>query len=299
MTHTTPGVGEEDWRRATCALPCGYPVATRRVELSPVNDLELAIASAEAGARVVVEHFGQTTAAELKGTNDPVTHADKASEAAIVDLIRQHRPNDTIIAEEGTGTAGGSRRWLIDPLDGTVNFVHGIPQVSVSVAMYDAALPAVAVIIDPLRDETFTAQQGGGARCNGQRMTASVADSLSGTVMATGFFYDHDRYADEYTRPVTAVLEHANGVRRFGSAALDLAWTAAGRFDGYWELGVAPWDIAAGILLVREAGGIVTDPFGGQASPDTRLIVAAGAAVHEPLRRLIEENLSDRLRGAP
>ena len=261
-----------------------------------MNDLELAMACAEAGAAVVLRHFGERPGLDLKGANDPVTPVDRESEAVIVGLIRAHRPNDTIIAEEGTGVAGGARRWLIDPLDGTVNFVHGIPQVSVSVALYDGDAALVAAIADPIRDELFTAEAGRGTRCNGKAVSMSGADDLAGTVMATGFFYDHDRYAAEYTRPVTAVLERVNGVRRFGSAALDLAWTATGRFDGYWELGVAPWDIAAGILLVREAGGVVTDPYGVWATPETRLIVAAGAHIHESLRVLIEANLPDRLR---
>ena len=146
--------------------------------------------------------------------------------------------------------------------------------------------------------EIFTAQAGRGARCNGREIAVSPGVELARTVVATGFFYDHDRYAAEYTKPVAAVLERVNGVRRFGSAALDLAWTATGRFDGYWELGVSPWDIAAGILLVREAGGVVTDPFGSAAVPETRLIVAAGPGIHGPLRLLIEANLSDRLRGS-
>ena len=261
-----------------------------------MNDLDLAIASAEAGAAIVLRHFGEGHPADFKGVNDPVTAVDRASEAAIVDLIRAERPLDSIIAEEGAGSVGGSRRWLIDPLDGTVNFVHGIPQVCVSVALYDGDTPLAAAIVDPIRHETFTAEAGTGAACNGRPITTSRAGRLAETVMATGFFYDHDQFAADYTRPVTAVLERANGVRRFGSAALDLAWTAAGRFDGYWELGVAPWDIAAGILLVREAGGIVTDPFGRPSNPESRLIVAAGRGVHEPLRRLIESNLTDRLR---
>lgn len=261
-----------------------------------MNDLELTIACAKAGAAIVLRHFGDSQTADLKGPNDPVTQVDRQSEAVIVDLIRTHRPDDTIVAEEGSGVAGGARRWLIDPLDGTVNFVHGIPQVAVSVALYDGDSALAAAIADPIRSELFTSEAGSGAHCNGRPIAVSGADELTGTVMATGFFYDHDRYAADYTRPLTAVLERVNGVRRFGSAALDLAWTAAGRFDGYWELGVSPWDIAAGMMLVREAGGVATDPYGQRATPDTRLIVAAASGVHEPLRLLVEANLSQRLR---
>ncbi len=130
-------------------------------------------------------------------------------------------------------------------------------------------------------------------------ISTSGADDLKQSVVATGFFYDHDRYAAEYARPLAEVLARVNGIRRFGSAALDLAWTAAGRFDGYWELGVAPWDIAAGTLLVREAGGSVTDPFGAEATPQTRLVVAADRGIHELLRRIVEDSLPDRLRPLP
>ena len=264
-----------------------------------MEDLELAVACASAGAEIVLAQFGTSPQADLKGTNNPVTEVDRASEAAIVTLIEAHRPEDAIIAEEGTGSgAPRARRWLIDPLDGTVNFVHGIPQVSVSVAVYEADEPLAAAIADPLCDEIFTAAAGAGTSLNGTPQTVSGAAGLSGTVVATGFAYDHDRYAAEYT-PLAAVLAKVNGVRRFGSAALDLAWTACGRFDGYWELGVAPWDIAAGILMVREAGGIVTDPFGNPARPESSNVVAAGPLLHEPLRAVVATNLPDRLREAP
>ncbi len=233
---------------------------------------------------------------DLKGANNPVTAVDRESEAAIVDLIRAHRPEDTIVAEEGSGSRRGPRRWLVDPLDGTVNFLHSIPQVSVSIALYDAEDPLVAAIADPIGHELFTAEVGQGARRNGSPIRVSAATKLESTVMATGFAYDHDLYAADYTQPLTAVLERVNGIRRFGSAALDLAWVAAGRFDGYWELGVAPWDIAAGIVLVREAGGRVTDPWGHDATTDTDLIVAAGTGVHKPLRETVAGALPDRLR---
>jgi len=260
-----------------------------------LNDLELAIAGARAGADIVLEHFGVRPETSFKGVNDPVTAVDRASEAAIVDLIRTHRPADAIIAEEGSGSDGGPRRWLIDPLDGTVNFVHGIPQISLSIALYDGNEALVGVIADPIRNEIYTATSGGGAYCNEQLISVGDTDQLASAVVATGFGYDHDRFADDYTRPLTAVLERVNGVRRFGSAALDLAWTAMGRFDGYWELGVAPWDIAAGILLVREAGGRVTDAFGSSASPETSVVVAAGPAIHEDLRVIVERHLPRRM----
>lgn len=261
-----------------------------------MDDLDVAKAAAAAGAQVVRRHFGTGVTATLKGNNDPVTEVDRESERVIVDLIRSHRPDDTIIGEEGTATAGGVRRWLIDPLDGTVNFVHSLPHIAVSIGLLDGNEPLAAVVVDPLRNEVFSSSAGNGADLDGRAITVSGAEDLKGTVVATGFAYDHDRYAADYTRPVTAVLERVNGVRRFGSAALDLAWVAAGRLDAYWEHGVAPWDIAAGILLVREAGGVATDAGGRPATPETSLIVTAGPGIHEVLRLLIEENLPERLR---
>lgn len=260
-----------------------------------MNDLELAIAAARAGGAVVARHFGASPPARMKALNDPVTAVDRESELVIVDLISTQRPDDTIVAEEGGGRAGSERRWLIDPLDGTVNFVHAIPQVAVSVALYDGDEPVVAAVLDPIREETFTAAAGQGARCNGSDIAVSDATGLAGTVIATGFPYDHDRHADGYARTVGAVLREVNGIRRFGSAALDLAWTAAGRFDGYWELGVAPWDVAAGIILVREAGGVVTDPFDRRATPETPLIVAAGAGAHPALTAVVRSALPEHL----
>jgi len=263
--------------------------------LVTVKDLELAITAAEAGSAVIRKNFGRPTSIALKGANNPVTAVDREAESAIVELIRSHRPKDSILAEEGGSSSGNARHWIVDPLDGTVNFVHSIPHIGVSVALYEKETALVAVVTDPLRRETFTAQAGQGAHLNGQAIQTSTPGKLAETVIATGFAYDHNRYAKEYTRPLTAVLARVNGIRRFGSAALDLAWVAAGRFDGYWEIGVAPWDIAAGIMLVHESSGIVTDPFGCPATPNSSLIVAAGSSVHEELRLTIRSSLPKRL----
>ena len=260
-----------------------------------VDDLAVAVAAAEAGAAVVAAAFGSGGTADSKGTNNPVTDADREAEAAIVALIERHRPGDGILAEEGSGQSGGRRRWIIDPLDGTVNFVHGIPHIAVSVALYEGDRGLAATIIDVMTGERFTARAGGGAHLGGASLSVTRPQSLAGTVVATGFTYDHDRYAWEYTRALAAVLEQVNGIRRFGSAALDLAWVAAGRFDGYWELGVAPWDLAAGALLVREAGGIVTNPWGEQATPDDRLVVAAGPGIQDALRTTVLAQLPEHL----
>ncbi|MGD2050946.1 MAG: inositol monophosphatase family protein [Acidimicrobiia bacterium] len=260
-----------------------------------MNDTELAVAAALRGAAIVREGFGAPYRADLKGRFNPVTDVDLRSERAIVELITAERPGDGILAEEGGAQEGGGRRWLVDPLDGTVNFVHGIPQVSVSVAVYDGPEALAAVVVDPIRGEVFAATTGAGATLDGAPLAVSTVDELSRAVIVTGFPYDHDRHAAGYVRTVGAVLEHVNGVRRFGSAALDLAWLAAGRFDGFWEYSLAPWDTAAGIVLVREAGGIVSDALGEPFTPGGPHIVAANPAIHGALRGIVATTLPPHL----
>ena len=263
-----------------------------------MDDAEVALEAAQAGARVVRQHFGVSRTHELKGHNNPVTAADRAAEAAILSLLRRVRPADGVLGEEGSDVAsapGSTRRWIIDPLDGTVNFVHGIPHIAVSVALYRGDDPIVAAIVDPLREETFFAEAGRGATLNGTTISVAPTSELSGAVIATGFGYDRAERAADYTRPVTRILEVATGVRRAGSAALDFAWVAAGRYGGYFELDLEPWDLAGGILLVREAGGVVTDPFGTPSTPQIRLAVASNGAIHESLRTVVAAALPPRL----
>jgi len=260
-----------------------------------MNDLDVALSAARIGGEIIRDGFGRGIEAEYKGRFDPVTKVDHASEDAIVETIRSERPDDDIVAEEGGGLESGGRHWIIDPLDGTVNFVHGIPQIAVSIGLWDDATPILGVVFDPLRDETFTAETGKGARLNGADMNVSATAELERAVVATGFPYDHGDHAAEYAAALGAVLENVNGLRRFGSAALDLAWVAAGRFDAFWELGVAPWDQAAGIVLVREAGGRVTDPFGIDSVPRTRLVMASNGTLHEPLGAIVAPMVPARL----
>ena len=253
-----------------------------------MDDLHIAIQAAQAGGEVVRRFFGAAPSIEYKGKFDPVTAVDHASEEAILAVIRAHRPDDAILAEEAGGTAGDGRTWIIDPLDATVNFIHGIPHVSVSIGLYDGMTAVVGVVYDPLRDELFTAANGEGARLNGHVISVSSEDNLERSVIATGFPYDHDVKAEGLAVVVREVLRNVNGLRRFGSAALDFAWVAAGRYEGYWELGIAPWDGAAGHLLVREAGGTVTDPIGRDSTPFMGLVVASNGAIHHEFRTIIE-----------
>lgn len=253
-----------------------------------MQDLHVAIDAARAGGAIIAKHFGASPDPTYKGKFDPVTAVDLASESAVLAVIDSHRPDDPVMAEESGGSQHTGRHWIVDPLDGTVNFVHGIPHVSVSVALYEGDKGLVGVVYDPLRDELFTAADGEGARLNGHVISVSPTAQLERAVVATGFPYDHDVKADELSVVLREVLRQVNGLRRFGSAALDLAWVAAGRYDGYWEFGIAPWDGAAGLILVREAGGTVTDPLGRDSTPSMGLVVATNGTLHKNLRAIIE-----------
>ena len=251
-----------------------------------MNDLELARAAALAGAEIVADWSGRLESADFKGAVNPVTAADRESEEAILSLIIEHRPDDAIVAEEGAAREGASgRRWLIDPLDGTVNFLHGFPQVSVSVAVEDDAGGIAAVIRDVHRSEEFAAGRGAGATRDGLPIHVAGRTELHNALVATGFAYDRQERGPEYGRVVGEMLRHVRGIRRGGSAALDLAWVACGRLDGYWETDLGPWDVAAGLLLVTEAGGMTSGIERDRA--DHEEVVAANLELHPVLRRTV------------
>lgn len=254
-----------------------------------VNDLDVALTAARAGARIVAAGFRKVTAADMKGAVDPVTEVDRASEAAVFAVVRAERPDDGVLAEEGSAAeAPSGRRWVIDPLDGTVNFIHGIPQVAVSVALEDGDGGVAGVVIDPIRGEEFSAARGGGAFLNGEAISVSSRADLLRSVVSTGFAYDRQVHGPAYARVAGAVMQQVRGVRRMGSAALDLCWVACGRYDGHWEFSLSPWDVAAGFLLVAEAGGRLTDSLGGPAHHTD--VVATNGLIHEALRRVVADH---------
>ena len=185
---------------------------------------------------------------------------------------------------------------MIDPLDGTVNFVHGIPHFSVSVALWNDGTPMIGVVIDVMRGEEFVAIRGEGSRLNDQPIEVSSTGLMSDALLVTGFPYDRQEHGRAYLDVVGTALERAQGVRRIGSAALDLAWVACGRFDGYWEYGIAPWDAAAGVLLVTEAGGAVTDHEGNRDHLGAKAFVATNGVIHEELRQMVADGFPDHLR---
>lgn len=234
--------------------------------MSQVNELRDACAeAARRGGAVLREKWGTARTIEYKGGIDLVTDADKASEAALLSFLRERFPGAAILAEE-SGASGGEvagLRFWVDPLDGTTNYAHGVPHFAVNVGVADDHGLAAGATYDPLRDELFVAARGGGAFLNGSPLRHSGCDQLKRALLVTGFPYDIHQHHELPLRLFGAFMRRARAVRRFGSAALDLAWVAAGRFDGFWEQKLKPWDIAPGILIAREAGAIVTDLEGG------------------------------------
>jgi myo-inositol-1(or 4)-monophosphatase len=236
------------------------------LSVTPDPDLssavEVAVAATQAGGAILRERFGSVLDIRYKGEIDVVTEADIMAEATIVGAIREAFPDHQILAEEGsTGGSNPDHRWIIDPLDGTTNYSHGLPPFSVSVAYERAGAVQVGVIYDPTQTELFVASRGGGATLNGRPIHVSRVSILRRALVATGFPYEKELLPRALGQ-FAAFAQRSQAVRRIGSAALDLAYVAAGRFDSYWEASIRAWDIAAGILLVEEAGGTVTDITG-------------------------------------
>lgn len=253
----------------------------------------MAISAAELGGSVLRRTFRRLLAGEVseKARNDFVTAADQASETAIVEFLRVRTPELGILAEE-QGASGDARvRWVLDPLDGTLNFLRGFPHFAVSLALVAESRIELGVVHDPMRGETFSAARGGGAFCGGVRLEASRRPSLAGGFVTTGFPYRVMPYLDEYLAVFRDVFSVAGALRRPGAAALDLAHTAAGIFDGFFEFGLSAWDISAGTLLVREAGGVVSNLAGGEDVFAHGNIVAGGPHVQPELLALITPHL--------
>ncbi|MEA2238733.1 MAG: monophosphatase [Thermoanaerobaculia bacterium] len=261
------------------------------------NDVELATEAAGLGAGILLKHWEQLGKedADLKSRNDWVSRADRESEAAIVAFIREHCPNDAILGEEGGISAEGTsgRTWIIDPLDGTSNYLQHFPVWSVSIGLKTGDEITAGVVHEPLRNLFFTAERGAGAFRNGERMHVSKQEAIEGAFLATGFPFRAQQFVAVYCDIFEEVIRTAKGVRRAGSAAIDLAYTAAGIFDGFFELHLAPWDVAAGSLLVTEAGGVFSDFSGGDRWLKRGNIIGAPPGVHADLVQLISRFVSE------
>lgn len=247
-----------------------------------------ALAAAEEGGDLLLGFLGHLESVEYKGDVDLVTEADRESERFLVGRLTRLLPEASILAEEGSGILRDpDLRWIVDPLDGTTNFAHGYPVFCISIALEKAGECILGIVHDPMRKESFVAIRGEGARCNGDSIQVSGAGKLSESLLVTGFPYDVRTAARNNLTQFGRFLRSARAVRRDGSAALDLAYLAAGRFDGFWEEGLAPWDVAAGSLLVEEAGGRISGYRGEANDFGAGHIVASNGRIHEAMLEVL------------
>ncbi|MFO1502697.1 MAG: inositol monophosphatase family protein [Steroidobacteraceae bacterium] len=260
--------------------------------------LNTAVKAARRAGDIIVRGLARFEGMETasKGLNDFVTSIDLAAEAAIIETLRDAYPHHAFLAEESGASGEGDIVWIIDPLDGTTNFMHGFPTFAVSIACQMGGRMEHAVVYDPMRQELFTATRGAGAFVDNRRLRVSRQRTLDGALIGTGFPYrDNLHLLDPYMAMMKAVIQRASGLRRPGSAALDLAYVAAGRTDGFWEIGLKAWDTAAGTLLIREAGGLVGTLDGGEYKQNGN-IVAGNPRVFNELLEILAPHLTDELR---
>jgi myo-inositol-1(or 4)-monophosphatase len=260
-------------------------------EASPIQFLEVSVDAAREAGELLIAEFNRPQKLSYKGEVDIVTEADRKSEAMIVGRLRDHFPGQAILGEEG-GASGAEAtakyRWLVDPLDGTTNFAHGFPVFAVSIGLLEDGEPLTAAVYNPVTREMFTAMRGEGAYCGSKRIHVSSVGTLSESLLATGF-PSRKRMQNPNIHHYWEFTLRSHGVRRAGSAALDLCSVACGQFEGFWEFGLKPWDTAAGILLVREAGGIVTNFSGHPYHPGDPELLASNGTVHEEMRAIAVE----------
>ncbi len=249
--------------------------------------LNIAIRAAQEAGDIIyryLEHVDNLVVSS-KAQNDFVTEVDKQAEVTIINVIRKAFPDHSIKAEESGETEGKESdcQWIIDPLDGTTNFIHGFPQFSVSIALKEKGRLTQAVVYNPVSQELFTATRGEGASLNNRRLRVSKRKSLEGALLGTGFPFRQQEHLDIYLETFRAMFTDTAGIRRPGSAALDLAYVAAGRLDGFWEIGLSEWDMAAGCLLVQEAGGLISDFSGGHEYLESGNIICGNPKVFKQM----------------
>jgi len=252
--------------------------------------VNIAIRAARRAGEIMVRQLNQLESLRVieKSPNEFVTQVDQAAEAAIIETIREYYPDHSILAEESGATGENDYQWIIDPLDGTTNYVHGFPVFSVSIAVANRGEIEHGVVYDPLRQEIFSASRGQGAQLDGRRIRVSKRTTIQQSLVATGFPYRANlKYLDRYLEMLKVVMLESAGVRRPGSAALDLCYVAAGRVDAFFEFGLAKWDIAAGALMIREAGGRISDFHGNDGYLESGNIVAGNPKTYAALSKLL------------
>jgi myo-inositol-1(or 4)-monophosphatase len=252
--------------------------------------LQQVVKAAEDAGALLLDRLGTHQKVEHKGVVDLVTEADKASERLLVERLSAVLPEASILAEEGSGVErSATLRWVVDPLDGTTNYAHGYPVFSVSIALERDGAIHLGVVLDPTRNECFTALRGQGALLNGQPIQVSATPNLDAALLVTGFPYDVRTTARDNLTQFRQFLKTAQGIRRGGSAALDLCYVACGRFDGFWEESLSPWDMAAGVLIVQEAQGRVTGYLGGAPDIESGHILATNGRIHDAMQSILVE----------
>jgi myo-inositol-1(or 4)-monophosphatase len=260
--------------------------------------LNIAVRAARRAGEVIVRSLNRLESLTVasKGRNDFVTEVDRAAEQEIIATIRKLYPHHAFLAEESGRSGESDTLWIVDPLDGTTNFLHGFPVFAVSIACQIKGRLEHAVVYDPMRGELFTASRGAGAHLDNRRIRVSKARTLEGALVATGLPYrENTRHLDAYLGMLRAVIQHVAGIRRPGAAALDLAYVAAGRVDAFWEIGLSPWDTAAGTLLIQEAGGRIGTLAGAEYTQEGH-IVAGTPKVYAALLEVLAPHLPDELR---
>jgi len=259
--------------------------------------LNIAVRAARSAGNVISRSMVRldSISVQVKERNDFVTEVDRDAENVIIGILRKAYPDHAILAEESGQTSGDDFQWIIDPLDGTTNFLHGFPQFAVSIALRHKGRLEQAVVYDPLSQELFTATRGDGAMLNDRRIRVSNRAGLEGALLGTGFPFKAQHHLDTYLDMFRALFPQTAGIRRAGAAALDLAYVAAGRLDGFWEIGLSTWDMAAGVLLIQEAGGLSSDFSGGHNHLESGNLVAGNPKVFAEILKTIRPHVTPEL----
>lgn len=259
------------------------------------NALHVAVGAAMQAGRVIMDGYGKVLQVEAKQHHDFVTEVDKDAEASIIKYIRRAFPDHEILAEEsGRHENVNACRWIIDPLDGTTNFIHGMPMFAVSIALEVGGELTAGAVYEPVRKELFTAEKNKGAFLNGRKISVSSEAEKSRCLLATGFPFRNYELLDEYLKIFKSFMTQVSGIRRPGSAALDLCYLACGRYDGFWELNLKPWDIAAGTLIIQEAGGVITDFSGRKDFLYKGNVIGSNSKIHSWMLDAVRDILKEK-----
>jgi len=255
--------------------------------------INVAIEAAKSASKILNDNFGKISSEDIKekNKNDFLTYVDEQSENTIINILLHAFPDHSILAEEsGVKKHGSDYEWIIDPLDGTKNFISGIPFFSISIGLQYKDQMQLGVVLDPVRNELFHAQRNDGAYLNGNKILVTNRSNLDECLIATGFPFKQKHFLSAYVKCFEDIFQQSSGIRRMGSAALDLAYVAAGRFDGFWELGLSPWDMAAGSIIIEEAGGTISDFWGKNSYLTSGMVTATNKHIHQVMNQIIQRH---------